>query len=147
METETIWPPFCIRHFQIYFLVQKCCIVFQIANKCVSKVGAQSTIYKRWFKWWLDAEEATSLYRHQQWFTIPLYICVIAVASLLPIRFNFNPVGISSYIYYKMLGEITYPFLISTVATLQFGNGKVISSHTLLGMWLLIHVRMEVNAC
>ena len=33
----------------------------------------------------------------------------------------------------------------STIAPLKFGNGKVISSHTLLGMWLFIHVRIKLN--
>ena len=33
----------------------------------------------------------------------------------------------------------------STIAPLKFGNGKVISSHTLLGMWLFIRVRIKLN--
>ena len=33
----------------------------------------------------------------------------------------------------------------STVQPLKFGNGKVISSHTLLCMWLLIHAGIKVN--
>ena len=31
------------------------------------------------------------------------------------------------------------------VAPLKFGNGEVISSHTLLGPWLHIHAEIEVN--
>ena len=34
----------------------------------------------------------------------------------------------------------------STVAPLKFGNGKVISSHTSLDMWLLIHVLLKVQS-
>ena len=32
----------------------------------------------------------------------------------------------------------------STVAPLKFGNGKVIASHTLLGMWLLIYAEIQL---
>ena len=32
-------------------------------------------------------------------------------------------------------------------APLKFRNGKVISSHTLLSMWLLIHAGIKVNPC
>ena len=32
---------------------------------------------------------------------------------------------------------------ISTVAPLKFGNGYVISSHSLLRMWLLIHAEIK----
>ena len=32
----------------------------------------------------------------------------------------------------------------STVQPLKFGNGQVISSHTLLGMWLLIHAGLKL---
>ena len=35
----------------------------------------------------------------------------------------------------------------ATVAPLKFGNGIVISTHTLLGMWLLIDARIKVNPC
>ena len=31
------------------------------------------------------------------------------------------------------------------VAPLKFGNGYVISSHPLLGMWLFIHAGIKVN--
>ena len=33
----------------------------------------------------------------------------------------------------------------STVIALKFGNGHVISHHTLLGMWLLIHAGIKVG--
>ena len=35
----------------------------------------------------------------------------------------------------------------STVQPLKFGKGKVISSHTLLAMWLLIYAGIKVNPC
>ena len=35
----------------------------------------------------------------------------------------------------------------STMQPLKYENGLVISSHTLLLMWLLIHVRIKVNPC
>ena len=35
----------------------------------------------------------------------------------------------------------------STVAPLKFGYGYVISTHTLLGMWLLIHDGIKVEPC
>ena len=33
----------------------------------------------------------------------------------------------------------------STAAPLKFGNGLIISSHNLMGVWLLIHAMMNVN--
>ena len=43
-----------------------------------------------------------------------------------------------------MWDEITYPFPNVNSAT---GNGQVISSHMLLGMWLLIHAGIKVKLC
>ena len=53
---------------------------------------------------------------------------------------NFSPVWTSNYIYNKLWVNITYTFPNVNGATLKFGNEKVISSHTLLGKWLLNHV-------
>ena len=57
------------------------------------------------------------------------------------------PACISNYIYHKVLDKITDPQQISTVLPSKFGNEKVISSHTLVGMWLLIHTESEVKPC
>ena len=41
-------------------------------------------------------------------------------------------------------------FIISQILTVQqlkFDNGQVISSHTMLGIWLLIHASINVNTC
>ena len=49
-----------------------------------------------------------------------------------------------------MWDELTYPFLSFNGATIQvfkFKNGYVISSHTLLGVWLLIHAGIKVKPC
>ena len=54
--------------------------------------------------------------------------------------FNSIPAWISNYIHYKVWDEITYPFL-------KFRNGFVISPHTLLGTWLLIHAGIKVKPC
>ena len=35
----------------------------------------------------------------------------------------------------------------SLVQPLKFGNRQIISSHTLLNMWLLIHIGIKVNLC
>ena len=35
----------------------------------------------------------------------------------------------------------------STVQPLKFGNAQVISSHTLLGMWLIIHAGIKLTYC
>ena len=51
------------------------------------------------------------------------------------------PAWISNYIHYKVWDEITFPF----PNLLKFGNGWVISSHTLFGMWLLIHAVMYMS--
>ena len=45
----------------------------------------------------------------------------------------------SNYIHCKVWDKITYPFPNFNVQPLKFGNGSVISSHTLIGMWLLIN--------
>ena len=37
----------------------------------------------------------------------------------------------------------TFPNFKGRTAVLKFGNGLVISSHTLLGMWLLIHAGIK----
>ena len=49
---------------------------------------------------------------------------------------------ISNYIRYKEWVELLIHFQTSP---LKFGNWWVISSHTLLGRWLLIHARIKVN--
>ena len=43
---------------------------------------------------------------------------------------------------------MTYSFTASTVQPLKFGKGQIISFqtlHTLLGMWLIIHIRIKVT--
>ena len=54
---------------------------------------------------------------------------------------------ISNHIYYKVWDEITYPFPNFNSVTIEVGNGEEISSHTLLGVWLLIHAGIKVNQC
>ena len=52
----------------------------------------------------------------------------------------------SSYIHFSMRDEITYPFQnFNGAEPLKFENGWVISSHALLGMWLLIRVGIKIN--
>ena len=46
---------------------------------------------------------------------------------------------------YKVWDEISYPFPNLNGATVEVGNGQVISSHTLLSVWLLIHAGVKVN--
>ena len=55
------------------------------------------------------------------------------------------PALISNYIRYTMWDEITYSFpnFSGITAVLKCGNGYVVLSHTLLGMWLLIHARIK----
>ena len=67
---------------------------------------------------------------------------------------NFNPnmdTGtVSNYIHNnKVWDKITYPFpnFNSCIIELSLGNWYLISSHTLPGMWSLIHVGIEVNPC
>ena len=55
------------------------------------------------------------------------------LGPLLLTWFKFNP-----NMDYKVWDEITYRFPV------QFGNGWIISSQTLLGMWFLIHVGIKV---
>ena len=49
------------------------------------------------------------------------------------------PAWISNYINYKVWDKITYPPSNFNVQPLKLRNGKVMSFHNLLGMWLLIH--------
>ena len=45
-----------------------------------------------------------------------------------------------------MWDEIIYPFpSLNGFVPLKFGNGYVISSHTALGMWLLVHAGIRIN--
>ena len=53
--------------------------------------------------------------------------------------------NLSNYIYYKVWDEILVHSQTSAVPLLKFGHGKVILSHTLLGMWLVIHAEIKVN--
>ena len=60
---------------------------------------------------------------------------------------NLIPAWVGNYIYH--IGwDSSIHSQTSTVAPLKFVNGYVISSHTLPGMWLLIHNRIKLNhAC
>ena len=49
----------------------------------------------------------------------------------------------SNYIHYNVCDEITYPILNFNGAT----DRLVISPHTLLSLWLLIHAVIKVNPC
>ena len=82
----------------------------------------------------------------------PLTFSWITVALLLT---WFNAWTIN-YINHNVSVEIAYPlsnFNVSTVIVSNFNVStdevweSVMSSHTLLGMWLLIHVRIKVNPC
>ena len=54
----------------------------------------------------------------------------------------------SSNVHFSMWDVITYPFQnFNGAEPLKFENGWVISSHALLGMWLLIRVGIEINQC
>ena len=59
-------------------------------------------------------------------------------ASLLLTWINFNPSMDELLDHYKEWNKISYQFL-------KFGNGWVISAHTFLGMWLLLHAGIKVN--
>ena len=65
----------------------------------------------------------------------------VHLGPLLLTWFRCNPNMDKHYIHYKVWDEIMYPFLnFKKVQPLKFGNGQVISSYTLVGRWLLIHV-------
>ena len=48
-------------------------------------------------------------------------------------------IWIGNYNHYHVFYEIMYPFLNFNSCTVEVWNEKIISSHTLVGMWLLIH--------
>ena len=52
---------------------------------------------------------------------------------------------ISNDINHKVSDEITYPFSNFKGATIKIWNNLIISSHILLGMWLLIHAGLKLN--
>ena len=45
MEAQTIWPSFCRRHFQLYFLINNCFNFIQMSLKCDSQNSIDSYIY------------------------------------------------------------------------------------------------------
>ena len=58
-------------------------------------------------------------------------------------QIKFNPRMSRYFISYKAWGEQHIRSQTSMVQPLKFGNWEIISSHTLLGMWLLIHARIK----
>ena len=52
---------------------------------------------------------------------------------------------ISSYIRYKVKDELLIHSQTSTVQPLKFGNGYIISCHTLQGIWLITHATPWYN--
>ena len=72
----------------------------------------------------------------------PLTFSLITVALLLA-WFN---AWTCNYIHHNVSVEIAYPLPNFNVSTVEVWE-LVISSHTLLGMWILIHVRIKVNPC
>ena len=69
------------------------------------------------------------------------------LGPLLLTWFNLKPAWISNYIHYKGWDEIAYLSPNFNGAAVEFTNGYVISSRSLLGMWLLIYTGIEVNPC
>ena len=67
-------------------------------------------------------------------------MCAMSAAAKVEHSLSLILAWISNYIHYEVLGEIT-------VALLKFGNGQVISSHSLQDMWLFIHAGIKVNPC
>ena len=56
-------------------------------------------------------------------------------------------VGIGNYIQYKVWNRIILPFPNFNGATVEVGDGLLILSHILLGMWLLVHAGFKVISC
>ena len=59
---------------------------------------------------------------------------------------NLIPAGINNYIRHKVWHEIAYPVPNFNRCTVEI-FGKVISPHTLTGMWLFIHDGVKVKPC
>ena len=49
------------------------------------------------------------------------------------------------YIHYEVWDELITHSKTSTVQKMMYVDSQMISSHTLLGMWLLIHVGIQVK--
>ena len=59
IETETKWPPFSRRHFQMHFSWMKM-YEFRLKFHRSLVLGVQLTIFQHWFRWWLGTDQATS---------------------------------------------------------------------------------------
>ena len=51
----------------------------------------------------------------------------------------------NSYIHHEVWDEITYLYQNSTVQPVRYGDRYMISSHTLVGVCLFIHVGIEID--
>ena len=54
---------------------------------------------------------------------------------------------ISTHIHFNVRGKIIYLFPNFNGPTVEVWEWIIISSHTLLGMWLVIHAEIKVNPC
>ena len=57
------------------------------------------------------------------------------------------PALLSNYIYHKAYVQLLIHSQTSTVVPLKFGNGYIISSHALQGIWLLTRVSIKIGPC
>ena len=85
-------------------------------------------------------------YSHPTPFPAPLSLRDDDPGSLLLTWFNFNTGMESNRIHYQMWVKLLIHSQTSMVQPLKFGNGFIISFHTLLSMWLFVHVGIELNS-
>ena len=57
------------------------------------------------------------------------------------------PAWICNHIHYKLWDEIAYPFLNFYGSTVKIKKWMSNFTHTLLGMWLIIHAGIKVKPC
>ena len=62
-----------------------------------------------------------------------------------PMIKTYIPAWITNCIHFEVWDQIFYTFPNFNGATIEVGNGSLISSHTLLGMWLIIYP--WINTC
>ena len=86
------------------------------------------------------------IYNTSQWI-YPQFVLPGLLGPFYQHSLTLIPAWVSNYVHYNVWDEIIYPFPTSMVKPLKFGNGYIISSHTLSGILLLIHLGIKVNVC
>ena len=121
--------------------------------------------YMKWYTEWCIVSTTCHSEHHVEWHNEYATSILFdnGIVSYDAVNFNYYPLSqgpfykqgwstlipewMKSYIDYKVLVEITYPWTSMVVTLLKFWNGSVISSRTSLDIWLLIHAEIKEHLC